>query len=251
MKKYILKDEKWQFIYDYLKTLKNVRLVGTNWGRNFIEAVYYVMSTGCQWRMLPDYYGKWQTIYKRFSRWRDKGIWDGLFEKATEHADLQEVMLDGTTLRAHACAAGYEKDGNEEQGLGRSKGGFTSKIHMMVDALGNPLKFMITGGHRHDIVTAKELTQDIKNACVLADKAFDSDEFRDHLKERNCTAVIPPRKNRTEKIEYDKHIYKKRHLIECFFGKIKQFRRVFSRFDKAKKSFQAFIDFASTLVAIA
>ena len=63
-------------------------------------------------------------------------------------------MLDGTIVKAHACATGYMKDSSEEQGLGRSKGGFTSKIHTLVDGLGNPLKFIITGGNHNEIIKA-------------------------------------------------------------------------------------------------
>jgi transposase len=200
--------------------------------------------------MLPYYYGKWQTVYRRFVRWRDKGIWSALFETSTQDADLTEVMLDGTIVRSHACSSGYEKNSGAEQALGRSKGGFTTKIHAMVDALGNPLKFILTGGERHEIIAAEALIEDIQKSNILADKAYDSDQFRQKIEEQDCKHTIPPRKNRTEPHEYDKHIYIERHLIECFFGKLKQFRRVFSRFDKMKSTFQAFIDIASMLINI-
>lgn len=67
---------------------------------------------------------------------------------------------------------------------------------------------------------------------------------------QNCTHTIPPRRNRKIQHDYDKHVYKERHLIECLFGKLKHFRRVFSRFDKLKSTFQAFINLASTLISI-
>jgi len=198
--------------------------------------------------MLPKYYGKWQTVYKRFIRWARLNIWSDMFVKSTDGADLQEVMLDGTIVRSHACASGYQKDGNSEQALGRSKGGFTTKIHAMVDALGNPLKFILTGGNRNEIIKAEELIEDIENTNVIADKAYDSDKFRQKIEAQNCTHDIPPRSNRKIQHEYDQHVYVERHLVECFFSKLKQFRRVFSRFDKIKHTFQAFIDFASTLI---
>lgn len=171
-----------------------------------------------------------------------------MFVQSTDGADLQEVMLDGTIVRSHACAAGYQKDGNSEQALGRSKGGFTTKIHAMVDALGNPLKFILTGGNRNEIIKAEELIKDIHHTNVIADKAYDSNKFRQKIKQQNCQHTIPPRKNRKIQYEYDEHLYIERHLIECFFGKLKHFRRIFSRFDKIKHTFQAFIDFASTLI---
>jgi transposase len=159
-------------------------------------------------------------------------------------------MLDGTIVRSHACSAGYGKNSQEEQALGRSKGGFTTKIHAMVDGLGNPLRFILTGGNRHEILKAEELIKGLKNTNIIADKAYDSDKFREQIERQKCTHTIPPRSNRKVQHEYDKEIYKERHLIECFFGKLKHFRRVFSRFDKSKASFQAFLDLASTLINI-
>ena len=250
MNHYHLKESEWQFIYNNLQKISWIRNSQVSDLRLFIEGVFFILKGGCQWRLLPSVYGKWQTIYRRFIRWNEKGVWSDLFANAIENSDLQEVMLDGTIVRAHACAAGYRKDSGAEQGLGRSKGGFTTKIHALVDALGNPLKFIITGGNRNEIIKAEELVENIENTTVIADKAYDSKKFRDHLEEKNCKHVIPPRRNRKIQYDYDEHVYVERHLIECFFGKLKHFRRVFSRFDKAKSTFQAFIDFAATLISL-
>ena len=250
MKYYYLKAHDWQYILSDIRTIRYMRVKDLAKLRQFIEAVHYVLRSGVQWRLLPYYYGHWRSIHNRFKRWSDKGIWDKLFMRSIRDADLQEVMLDGTIVRSHACASGYQKDGNAEQALGRSKGGFTTKIHAMVDALGNPLKFILTGGNRNEIIKAEELIENIHNTNVIADKAYDSDKFRQKIKEQNCTHDIPPRKNRNVQHEYDKYVYIERHLIECFFGKLKQFRRVFSRFDKIKHTFQAFINFAAMLIAL-
>ncbi|ETO91392.1 MAG: hypothetical protein P857_307 [Candidatus Xenolissoclinum pacificiensis L6] len=83
------------------------------------------------------------------------------------------------------------------------------------------------------------MKEDIKSTTVIGDKGYDSKKFRDHLDDKQCKVVIPPRRNRKVQYEYDKHIYIERHVIECFFGKLKHFRRVFSRFDKTKSSYQA------------
>ena len=101
----------------------------------------------------------------------EKGIWIKLFKSTGYCTDLQEVMIESTIVRAHACAAGY---GKEEQGLGRSKGELTSKIHALVDALGKTLKFIITGGNRNDIIKAEGLIENIKNTTVIADKGYDN-----------------------------------------------------------------------------
>jgi len=166
---------------------------------------------------------------------------------ATE-ADFEHTMIDATIVRAHACSVGYGKDTGEQEALGRSKGGFTSKIHAFVDALGNPLKFILTAGQRNDITQALSLTQELKDTILIADKGYDSNALIASLAANNCKAVIQPKKNRKEQREYDEYIYKERHLIECFFGKMKHFRRVFSRFDKSAEIFLSFLNFVGALI---
>ena len=175
-------------------------------------------------------------------RWTPKGVWERLLEKLKIDPDLEAVMIDATIIRAHACAAGYKKDSQKEQALGRCVGGFTSKINAMVDALGNPLKFILSPGQQHDSKAASDLVENIQGSDVLADKAYDDDKFINSIEQKGCRAVIPPRKNRKNPRDYDKDIYKDRHLIECFFGKIKYFRRIFSRFDKTAQAYMGFLN---------
>ena len=134
------------------------------------------------------------------------------------------------------------------QHLGRSRGGFSTKIHLATDALGNALRFILTGGERNDITQAESLVEDLATDHVIADKGYDAEPFIMKLKERNSRVVIPSRGNRKEQREIDTHLYKERHLIENQIGKLKQFRRVFSRFDKLAKNYLSFIYFASTIV---
>lgn len=165
--------------------------------------------------------------------------------------DTESIMIDGTIVRAHACAAGAPQSHLKEpqdQALGRSTGGFTTKIHVMVDALGNPLKFILTGGQSADITQAYALIEGEKAMYALMDKAYDADALIEQLKHQNIIPVIPPKVNRKEPREYDRHIYKERHLVECFIGKLKQFRRVFSRFEKWAKNYMNFIRFAAALI---
>ena len=135
-----------------------------------------------------------------------------------------------------------------EQSLGRSRGGHSTKIHLATDALGNVIRFILTGGQRNDITQAEALTENLTAEYVLADKGYDSEAFVLKLKQSGAEVVIPSRINRKVQREIDAHLYKERHLIECCIGKLKHFRRVFSRFDKLAKNYLSFVHFASTIV---
>jgi len=243
---YYIKNETWEKIYCFLKTEKGIHKNEFRL-RRFIESIWYMSRSGCQWRLLPAYYGKWSAVNKRFLRWEEAGIWERAMQYFID-ADLEWIMIDATIVRAHACSAGYGKESQEEEALGRSKGGFTSKIHSLVDSLGNPLRFILTPGQRHDVTQAKKLISGYENAVVIADKGYDSNDFIQYILDNNNISVIPSRSNRKNPREYDKHLYEERNLVECFFGKIKHFRRIFSRFDKKASTFLAFLNFVGMLI---
>jgi len=214
--------------------------------KKFIEAIYWIVRTGAQWRELPEIYGNWNSIYARFNEWSKKGIWDKLMVFCIQDPDLEYVSIDATILRAHACSAGYGEQA--EQGLGRSKGGFSTKIHAKVDALGNPLKLLVTAGQCSDFSKAPELIKGETGSYMIGDKGYDSDEVRAQICAQECIPVIPGKSNRKITIQYDKHIYKERNVVECFFSKLKQFRRVFSRFDKSIRNFGSFLSFVGAIL---
>lgn len=124
----------------------------------------------------------------------------------------------------------------------------TTKIHAVVDALGNPIRLLLTGGQTHDSVPVRELLSGIIAKYILADKAYDKDSLIIDVENAGATAVIPPRRNRLVQRAYDKHLYKERHLIECFFCKLKEFRRVASRYEKLGSTFLAMVTIASCLI---
>jgi transposase len=134
------------------------------------------------------------------------------------------------------------------QAIGRSRGGLTTKIVALVDALGNLVRFILLPGQRHDSVGAAPLLKDRDFAALLADKACDSDAIRADLNERGALAVIPPKANRAAGIPCDFEMYKWRHLVENFFCKIKQFRRIATRYDKTDTSFAAIIHLAGIVL---
>jgi transposase len=114
--------------------------------------------------------------------------------------------------------------------------------------LGNALRFILTGGERNDITQAEALVEGFSAEHVIADKGYDSGVFVLHLKERDAEAVIPSRATHKVQRVIDTHLYKERHLVENQIGKLKHFRRVFSRFDKLAKNYLSFIYFASTVI---
>ena len=107
---------------------------------------------------------------------------------------------------------------------------------------------MLTGGQVHDITQAEALIADLSSENVIADKAYDSDDFVQLIRDSGAAPVIPPKSNRKVPRQYDKHLYKERHLVECFIGKIKHYRRVFSRFDKLSKTYLGFLSFVGALI---
>ena len=141
-----------------------------------------------------------------------------------------------------------ERKKNGDQCLGRSRGGFSTKIHVATDALGNAVRFILTGGQRHDMTQAEALIENLSADHVIADKGYDSDDFAAKLNVLGMNAVIPSRITRRSQRQIDWHLYKERHLIENQIGKLKHFRRVFSRFDKLAKNYLSFIHFASTII---
>lgn len=118
----------------------------------------------------------------------------------------------------------------------------------MVDALGNPLRFILTPGQRHDLSQGADLIDGYKAEFVVADKGYDAPWFIEFIEQRDAQPVVPSRKCNKEARPYDKHIYKQRSLVECFVGKLKHYRRVFSRFDKLDSSYFGFLSFAAALI---
>ena len=114
--------------------------------------------------------------------------------------------------------------------------------------MGNPLNILLTGGHRHDVSQAEALLTDCIGDHVIADRGYDSDGFLNFILDQEAIPVIPSRINRLQQRTYDVHLYKERHLVECFINKIKHFRRVFSRFEKLAGRYLGFVKLAATLV---
>ena len=126
----------------------------------------------------------------------------------------------------------------------------TTKIHALVDALGNPVEVMLSPGQAHDLACAQALIEEADPAALIGDKAFDSDPFIDFLAERGITPVIPPRANRKTPRECDYALYCERNLIERFFSNLKQFRAIATRYDKLAINFLTGVQLASITILL-
>ena len=131
--------------------------------------------------------------------------------------------------------------GAAQQGIGRSRGGLTTKVHLMVDALGLPTDFELTEGQRHDSQLAPTMIERNRPRCLLGDKAYDSDTIRAQLLAFECDAVIPPKSNRTQELSWDRELYKARSEIECTFNLLKQARRFATRYEKTLRNYAAVV----------
>ena len=248
MDKSKLSDDEWNKILTLLRKAVGIRVGCEAACRLFVEAVLWILRCGAQWRSLPAGLGRWNSVFKRFSSWSRLGVWAGILEHLTRKADLQNVCIDSTVVRAHACAAGAARSNALTEALGRSRGGFSCKIHALTDALGLPVRFILTGGQAADITQAIPLMQDIRSGVLMADKGYDADALLDWLKDRGISAVIPPKANRKVQRSCDWYLYKERHAVECMFGKLKYYRRIASRFEKMASHFKEMISFAAVLL---
>lgn len=213
MDRMVLRDDQWERI---------ARLVPGKVGdpgrsgadnRLFVEAVLWIVRVGAPWRDLPKDFGKWNSVFQRFRRWVRSGVFDQLFEALSADADFEYVIVDGTIVRVHQHGSGA-RGGTRTQAIGRSRGGLTTKIVALVDALGNLVRFVLLPGQRHDSVGVAPLLTDLDFAALLADKAFDSDGFRTELDNRGAVAVIPPKANRVTPIPCDFEMYKWRNTVD-------------------------------------
>ena len=138
---------------------------------------------------------------------------------------------------------------DDDQAIGRSKGGLSTKIHALVDALGNPLRFLLTPGQAHDLIGADALLPQMAAEVLIADKAYDADErVLKPLASAGKSTVIPPRQNRTTPRQFDEALYQTRHLIENFFCKLKQYRGIATRYDKTARNFLAALHLAAATI---
>ncbi|MFI0165083.1 IS5 family transposase [Streptomyces sp. NPDC017095] len=265
---------------------------GGRWSdhRRVINGVLYRVRTGVQWRDLPERFGPWETVYKRHRRWSADGTWQMLLSRIQAAEDAAggidwDVSVDSTAVRVHQHAAGARKappaaisqkgragdepgrSGTAETGrpsggggqigecLGRSRGGFTTKIHLAAEGRCRPLGLVLTPGHYGDGPQLERVLEQVsvprtgvgrprtRPDRVLADKAYTSRRNRRYLRRRGIPHTIPERldqqrhrKNRGSRggrpTGFDSERYKKRNTVERTINRLKGFRAVATRYEK-------------------
>ncbi|MCH4543953.1 IS5 family transposase [Brucella anthropi] len=218
--------------------------------RRVISGILHVLKVGCRWRDVPAEYGPAKTVYNRYHRWSQRRIWHRIFEKMAASGPVpEELSIDSTHIKAHRSAQG-SKGGPWAQAIGTSRGGRTSKIHCLADDCGRPVAFSLTPGNVADIKMAIPLlTVARPTKRLLADKAYDADSLRQWLEKAKIKAVIPSSATRRTPYPLDRKAYRRRNVIERLFCRLKNWRRIATRYDRLASNYLAAVALVSAVIA--
>ncbi|WSL73735.1 IS5 family transposase [Streptomyces sp. NBC_01723] len=280
MRRHELTDAEWELLAPLIPRAATGRPRVSD--RQVINGMVYKIRTGISWRDLPERYGPWKTVYTRFRRYALDGVFARALQQVQAEADAAGdidwlVQIDSTIVRAHQHAAATGRKGEPPAGrtgdhaLGRSRGGLTTKIHLACDGRGRPLAILLTPGQRHDSICARPLLERIhiprtgvgRPRCrpdqVIADKAYSSRGFRAYLRKRGIAHTIPEktdqRRHRHNRGRhggrppaFDRHLYRRRNVVERCFNRLKGFRGIATRYEKTATSYEAAVNLASFLL---
>ena len=222
--------------------------------RRFLEALHYFVVHNITWRALPEKFGHWNSVWKRFWRLSRTGTFEAFFDALAAMSETAHLvqMFDSTVVRA--CFGGRRKRGQNDQALGRSRGGFSTKIHLKVDLGGLPLAFHLTGGEASDSRNFEillDLGPDIAPRAAITDKGYDAKANRDGARKRGICPVIPYKSNAIDRPAFfPKILYKARARIEQAVGKLKRFKRIALRCEKTAQNYASFVALALGFILI-
>lgn len=232
--------------------------------RRILNGILWVHRTGAPWRDLPLHYGPVGTVSSRFYRWRAAGVWDQVLLALQAESDARgEVdwdlhFVDATVIRAHQHAAGARRDkavgdGANVEALGRSQGGFSTKLHLRAEGGGKPVVAVLTGGERHEQIALEALLDNgairrpgrgrprLRPRRVAGDKGYSSPTARRRLRRRHIRPVIPSKSNQRRQPGFDREAYRQRNRIERLINHLKQFRRIATRYEKRGINYLAMV----------
>ena len=247
-KRYELNDEQWARIAEMLPGKKSDPGRTAKDNRLFVDGVLWVL------RSVGRVAGAVRQAPKRAQALRALGQAGRMGAGVCRaHRRSEERVCDARCHPRQGSPAGCHRQGRGQKGgadeaLGRSRGGLTTKIHLLADALGRPLRFLLTGGEVHESRTAEAMLDSVEGDAVIADKAYDSDAIRDTVRAAGMKAVIPSNRSRNRRIRHDKALYRERNRIERCFNKLKHFRRLATRYDRRARHFLAFLCLAGAVL---
>lgn len=239
--------------------------------RLILNGILWILKAGAPWRDLPERFGPWKTVYNRFRRWQQDRTWDRLMsellDRLDEHGQIDRELwcIDGSVIRAHHCASGARRvpvDPQEpaDHALGRSQGGYGTKMHLLSDGQGLPLAVTATPGQCHEstqfeaVMTASPLLIDHTDessvddahwpTALAGDKAYGANRIREWLAHRHIEDVIPTKSNETPNEAFDRDAYRGRNIVERVIGWLKECRRVATRYEKNALHFLAMVKLA-------
>nr|WP_128896920.1 IS5 family transposase [Xanthomonas oryzae] len=214
-----------------------------------VNALLYVAEHGCKWRGLPERFGNWHTVYTRINRWASPVCWTGCPPLQTcqiVRIKIEAVSLDSTSIKVHPDGTGAFKK-NGPQSIGKSRGGWNTKIHMVAADARTAITFGLTPGNAHDAPAGRALLEHLgpveRPVHLLMDRAYEGNETRQLALDLGFVPVVPPKSNRVDPWEYDKEMYKRRNEVERLFRRLKGYRRIFTRFEQLDVMFLGFLSF--------
>ena len=200
------------------------------------------MRTGAPWRDLPAAFGPRAKRAHAAAPLDGERAWQALRDRLGE--DDEEGFIDSTALKAHKHARGAQK----KAGSAGHRRGAGTKVHLLCDGLGYPLHFGLSAANESDFTHAPALLQKVSFGALAADRGYDSDALRELLRAQDCEPIIPGRANRKEPVLYDKHRFKARHLIENTFERLKEYRRLATRYEKTDRMLSALLSLGCFLL---
>ncbi len=265
MSRHDLPDAHWTLIAHLFPTKKG--RPGRPWNdhRRTLNGIIWILRTGAPWRDLPTEYGPWQSVYDRFNRWCSDGMWDRIHSSLLRLLDDAGAIdydlwfIDGSCVRASRSAAGaaMQSDPTEpaHHALGRSRGGFGTKLHLVTDSHGIPITVTISPGQRHESRWIEQTMNAIRIPNrrgparrrphrLGADKAYSLRWIRSWLRSKKIHAVIPTRKDQPTLTTFDRAAYRTRNVIERCIGWLKEARRVATRHEKLARNYLGMIKLA-------
>jgi transposase len=256
MSRHNLTDLEWKTIRRFLPRERTGK-AGRPWKshRQVIDGIVFVLRTGIPWPDLPSEFGKFKTVYNRFRRWVKSGLWLKIIESLMGRLlkegaiDFELWCVDGTVIRAHRVASGARKgeltsdENAEKHALGRSRGGYSTKLHFLTDARGIPLGVTATPGLMQACLV-NTFRKEKRPDALAGDKGYSSKSIRDYISKLEINDVIPTRSNETPNDDFDKSLYRHRNIVERLIGWLKENRRIATRFDKTIDSYLAMIHIA-------